>query len=221
MSESQGPGVTVIRLDVTQAAALRASCEAAVEAGVRCLLLLAEPGDGGGATAEAEPAWLVTLPLPVVFAFDGALDPGMYGVFLGADTRVCGPQASLTAPAAQGPWAAARLGRLLGDGGAGRVRPGAFHAGATTATEMLALGLVSAVAPDHVAEGARLAAVIASRGPIATALGKEAIWRGLELNLEQALRLETDLTLLLQTTKDRAEGVRAFTGKRPPRFTGD
>jgi len=50
---------------------------------------------------------------------------------------------------------------------------------------------------------------------------KEAIWRGLELPLEQALRFETDLTLLLQTTKDRAEGVAAFVEKRQPPFTGE
>lgn len=67
----------------------------------------------------------------------------------------------------------------------------------------------------------RLAAVIASRGPIATRLAKEAVWRGLPQGFEQALRFETDLTLLLQTTKDRAEGVRAFVEKRPPVFTGE
>jgi enoyl-CoA hydratase/carnithine racemase len=38
--------------------------------------------------------------------------------------------------------------------------------------------------------------------------------------LEQALRYETDLTVLLQTTSDRAEGVSAFVDKRPPHFTG-
>ena len=39
--------------------------------------------------------------------------------------------------------------------------------------------------------------------------------------MEQALRFETDLTLLLQTTNDRAEGVRAFLEKRAPVFTGE
>ena len=85
------------------------------------------------------------------------------------------------------------------------------------------LGLVSELTPRGgvAAAAARLASVIASRGPIATRLAKEAIWRGLELPLEQALRFETDLTLLLQTTKDRAEGVRAFLEKRPPAFHGE
>jgi enoyl-CoA hydratase/carnithine racemase len=55
---------------------------------------------------------------------------------------------------------------------------------------------------------------------LAVQLAKEAIWRGLEMPLEQALRFETDLTLLLQTTKDRAEGVSAFLEKREPHFIG-
>ena len=38
--------------------------------------------------------------------------------------------------------------------------------------------------------------------------------------LDQALRYETDLTVILQTTEDRAEGVRAFIEKRKPRFEG-
>jgi len=38
--------------------------------------------------------------------------------------------------------------------------------------------------------------------------------------LEQALRFETDLTIILQTTEDRAEGVKAFLEKRSPDFKG-
>jgi enoyl-CoA hydratase/carnithine racemase len=85
----------------------------------------------------------------------------------------------------------------------------------------LETGLVSALIDDAEAEALRLAEVIASRGPIATRFGKEALWRGVELPLPRALRMETDLTILLQSTKDRAEGVRAFVEKRPPVFTGD
>ncbi|MYD29128.1 MAG: hypothetical protein F4X03_09525 [Dehalococcoidia bacterium] len=71
------------------------------------------------------------------------------------------------------------------------------------------------------AASSRAAEAVAARGPIATRLAKEAVWRGLDQPLEQALRFETDLTLLLQATKDRAEGVRAFLEKRPPDFTGE
>ena len=87
---------------------------------------------------------------------------------------------------------------------------------------LLAVGLVTNIAEAggalHAAE--QLARMIAGRGPLATQLAKEAVWRGLRMPFEQALRFETDLTLLLQTTNDRAEGVRAFLEKRPPRFTG-
>ena len=51
-------------------------------------------------------------------------------------------------------------------------------------------------------------------------MAKEAVHRGSEMTLEQALRYELDLTVLLQTTADRAEGVRAFAAKRPPEFAG-
>jgi enoyl-CoA hydratase/carnithine racemase len=44
--------------------------------------------------------------------------------------------------------------------------------------------------------------------------------RGADMALEQALRYETDLTVILQTTDDRAEGVAAFLHKRPPQFDG-
>jgi enoyl-CoA hydratase/carnithine racemase len=69
-------------------------------------------------------------------------------------------------------------------------------------------------------EAEALAGRIAAKGPIATRLAKEAVHRGLDMPLDQALRYELDLTILLQTTEDRAEGVRAFLEKRPPRFTG-
>ncbi len=90
------------------------------------------------------------------------------------------------------------------------------------AAEALRTGLVTHVAPrqrlDRLAED--IANTIAGRGPIAVRYAKEALRRGLEMPLTEALRFETDLTILLQTTEDRAEGVRAFTEKRRPRFQG-
>jgi len=139
---------------------------------------------------------LALFDLPVVCCFEGQLEAGMAGIALSADIRVCG------------------------QGGALSPSPGT---GPMVAQQLLDAGLVTVVVPAGRArdEARRLAEVVASRGPIATRLAKEAIIRGAPQPLEQALRFETDLTLLLQTTKDRAEGVRAFLEKRPPVFTGE
>lgn len=151
--------------------------------------------------------------LPTVFAFEGLLAGDALAVALACDIRVCDEQSGVDTSSLEGDYAARRLALL-----AGPDAPVAY-----TSPEALQHGLVSRVAPSGEAGSLarEVAAVIASRGPIATQLAKEAIWRGLEMPLEQALRFETDLTLLLQTTKDRAEGVQAFLEKRPPVFTGE
>lgn len=65
-----------------------------------------------------------------------------------------------------------------------------------------------------------MAQAMASKSPLALKYAKEAIHKGLELTLQQALHLEADLYMLLQTTDDRIEGIRAFREKRTPRFKG-
>jgi enoyl-CoA hydratase/carnithine racemase len=168
-----------------------------------------------------EPAsdWLRKLELfalPTVFAFDGEVSGPAALLALHCDIRVC----------SEGAWL--RLGelggrRMLALLGQRRVVEVFEAQGLIGAGQALRLGLVSKVTPPGQALAAArdLAGVIASRGPIAVQLGKEAIWRGLEIPLPRGLRFETDLTLLLQTTKDRAEGVAAFLEKRPPRFKGE
>ncbi|HVN86413.1 MAG TPA: enoyl-CoA hydratase/isomerase family protein [Candidatus Binatia bacterium] len=89
-------------------------------------------------------------------------------------------------------------------------------------TEAEAIGLATRVFPSsHFADRMRaFVGELATRGPIALRYAKEAVQRGLDLTLDHGIRLEHDLYVLLQTTADRAEGVRAFLEKRRPKFTG-
>jgi enoyl-CoA hydratase/carnithine racemase len=65
-----------------------------------------------------------------------------------------------------------------------------------------------------------LAQDIASKSPLAISYVKEALYNGIDLSLDQGMRMELDLYLLLFSTQDRVEGIEAFKEKRKPRFEG-
>lgn len=200
----------------TTFADLREQLDLALDAPARLVLIDATGQLPEGLVVEAADLRFVTLfELPVIFAFEGMVKAGLAELALSCDIRVCGREGVLQGRLRGN----ARARTLAGEGPALAL----FLGQALAADALLAAGLVSSVTDPGgaLAEARRLASAIASRGPIATRLGKEAIWRGLAQPLEQALRFETDLTLLLQTTKDRAEGVRAFLEKRAPIFTGE
>ncbi len=198
------------------------------------VVLLTAEGDAFSSGApQAEPARpRATLPFrclelmaqPVIALIEGdAIGAGLE-LALACDIRIAAKHAtfvmpSLAAGAAPSGGGTQRLPRLIGRARAAEM---ILLGEPMTASAALACGLVNHIAPAAGARAAaeRLAQAIAARGPIAVRYAKEAILRGLDMPLEQALRYETDLTVILQTTHDRAEGVRAFIEKRPPRFEG-
>lgn len=175
---------------------------------VRVVLVQIDGGKPGHDSAVAEA--FAACPLPLVAVLSGRLTGEVLDAALQTDIRIAAEGTALR----QGPSPSARWSLLTRGvpGGMTWSAEAAFHAGLVTA--------LAATAEGALAEGRRIASVIASRGPHATRLAKEAVWRGLPQSFEQALRFETDLTLLLQTTKDRAEGVSAFLQKRSPEFEG-
>ena len=169
-------------------------------------------------------SFLNRLSRPVIAAIKGeALSAGLE-LALACDIRIAGESARFGLPETA-------LGLLPMGGGTQRLPRIVGRAKALEmillgrvidASEALRCGLVSRVVADgRVDDEARaLAEKIAARGPLAVRYAKEAVLRGMEMPLEQALRFETDLTVILQTTEDRTEGVRALLEKREPHFEG-
>jgi enoyl-CoA hydratase len=167
---------------------------------------------------------IAAVPQPVVAAVNGRAHSAGLELALACDIRIAAEDASFAMPETS-------VGIVPRGGGTQRLPRvvGRAHAlrmlllgEEISAAEALRIGLVSQVVPSgEVLDAAGgIADAIAARGPIATRFAKEAVHRGAEMTMEQALAYERDLTVLLQTTADRAEGVRAFAAKRPPDFVG-
>jgi enoyl-CoA hydratase len=91
-----------------------------------------------------------------------------------------------------------------------------------TAREALAAGLVARVVEREawLEEAKRVAADIASKGPVATRLAKEAVDRAYEGTLGLGLEYERRLLYLAFASEDAREGLQAFVEKRKPDFKG-
>jgi enoyl-CoA hydratase len=91
-----------------------------------------------------------------------------------------------------------------------------------TADEALAAGLVARVVAREawLEEAKRVARDIASKGPVATRLAKEAVDRAYEATLGLGLEYERRLLYLAFASEDAREGLKAFGEKRTPEFEG-
>ena len=167
---------------------------------------------------------LAEVPKPTIAAINGdALGQGLE-IALACDLRIAVQGARLGLDQVRGgamPWdgGTQRLPRMASRGTAmemillGRL---------LTAEEAYAAGLVmEVVAEDELEKRCdALAQELASAAPLANAYAKEAMHKGMDMPLDQALRLEADLAILLHTSSDRAEGLKSFLEKRSPNFTG-
>lgn len=161
---------------------------------------------------------------PVIAAVNGdALGEGME-IALAADIRIASDKARFSLPQVAGGIIPAdggtqRLPRIVGRGKALELL---MTADIIKAAAALEIGLVSRVVPPEAlaAELQKLAETVAAKGPIALRYLKEAIIKGMDMTMEQGLRLEADLYFLLHTTADRTEGIKSYLEKRKPDYKG-
>jgi enoyl-CoA hydratase len=91
-----------------------------------------------------------------------------------------------------------------------------------TAEEARDAGIVNKVVPAEEFDGAvaEWASQLASKSPLIMRLGKDAMWRQMDMPLAEALDyLRSQLTIEL-STEDAVEGVTAFFEKREPNWKG-
>ena len=91
------------------------------------------------------------------------------------------------------------------------------------AEEALRTALITRMVPvrEVTATALDIAQEMATKAPVAVRYAKEAIHKGMDLTLDQGLRMENDLYILLFTTADRKEGIEAFIQRRKPMFRGE
>ncbi len=161
---------------------------------------------------------------PTIAAINGYAVGGGLELALACDLRIAATDAKLglaevrrgIIPGAGGTQRLARvvgLARALELGLSGRLVEGA---------ESFRIGLVhQVVAREELSAAAeQLAETLLKGAPLSLRFIKEAMRKGLELPLEEGLRLEADLSALIATTEDAKEGPRAFAEKRPAVWKG-
>ena len=171
---------------------------------------------------EAAMAALDAVEVPVVAGLGGHAFGGGLELALACDLRVCAPGARLGMPPARlgVVYSHTGLRRFVDAIGAARTRELFFTARPLDAAEALAWGLVNEVVDDVAARAVALAEEIAALAPLSLR-GNKRVLRALIPPLDPSL--EAELHALRDAafrSEDFAEGVRAFTDKRPPQWRG-
>src|ERR671919_1300911 len=176
------------------------------------------------ATIQTQTRAVAAITKPTIAAIRGYCVGGGLEMALACDMRVAAEDAKLGL-------AEVRRGLIPGAGGTQRLPRAVGVAKAleicltgdnVTGSDAERLGLVNKAVPaaDVIKAAEELANRILKGAPMSVAFIKEAIKKGMELPLDEGLRLEADLSAMVATTEDSKEGPRAFAEKRAPVWKG-
>lgn len=163
-------------------------------------------------------------PKPVIAAVNGFALGGGCELALACHVRVVSTKSKLGLPEVKlglipGYGGTQRLPRLIGRGPALRL---ILTGDTIDGAEAHRIGLADLIAePDALMATARaFAASVLANGPVAVARALEAVDRGLDMPLDEAIANEARLFGTLGDTDDMREGTRAFIEKRAAAFRG-
>lgn len=168
---------------------------------------------------------LAQLPMPTIAAIEGAALGGGLEMAVACDFRIAGADALLGVPETglaiiPGAGGTQRLPRLIG---ISKAKELVFTARKVSAAYAAGIGLV-----DYAVEAGKaydkaldLAREILPNGPVAVRVAKEAIDRGIEVDLESGFAIERGCYAQVIPTSDRLEGLQAFKEKRKPVYRGE
>ena len=165
-----------------------------------------------------------TSPKPSIAAVNGFALGGGCELALACHIRIASDKAKFGQPEVKlgtcpGFGGTQRLARLIGKGRAIQLLTTAEM---IDAAEAYRIGLANKVVPGEelMKTAIDMMQSILANGPLAVALCIEAVDRGLEMSLDEALVLEANHFGLLASTEDMTEGMQAFLEKRTPAFRG-
>ncbi|XP_046692897.1 enoyl-CoA hydratase domain-containing protein 2, mitochondrial isoform X2 [Silurus meridionalis] len=172
---------------------------------------------------------IAVLPMPTIAALDGFALGGGLELALACDLRTAAYTAQVglietTRGLLPGAGGSQRLPRAVGFAVAKEL---IFTGRRVGGEQALQLGLVNRAVPQNQSgdaahkEALSLAQEILPQAPLAVRMAKEAINRGIEVDIASGMAIEGMCYARVIPTRDRQEGMAAFIEKRQPIYTGE
>lgn len=165
---------------------------------------------------------LENLDKPVIAAISGFALGGGCELAMACDIRIASEKARFAQPETglgitPGFGGTQRLPRIVG---LGKAKELIYTCAMVNAEEALRIGLVNKVVPieNLMEEAKKMATAICANAPIAVKLCKDAINRGMQVNIDEAIEIEAEDFGKCFDSEDQVEGMAAFLERRAKNF---